>query len=106
MSNVVVVATFSLKPGQESAARAALVGLAEQTHAEAGCLAYALHEDPQDPLTLVGVERWTSAVALESHFQQPYVKDLLARADEYLSAPPEIRPLSPIPAGDPVKGSL
>ena len=106
MSQVVVVATFKLKPGQEDAARTAFADLVEKTHDEAGCLAYALHEDPKDPQTLVMVERWTSQVALENHFHQPYVKDLLARADDFLAAPPEIRPLNPIPGGDPTKGTL
>lgn len=106
MSNVVVVATFHLAPGKEEEARAAFADLVEQTHAEAGCLTYAMHEDPQDPSTLVGVECWTSQVALESHFQQPYVVALLKRADELLSSPPEIRPLAPLPGGDPSKGTL
>lgn len=106
MSQVVVVATFHLREGKEEEARAAFRSLAEQTHAEAGCLAYAMHEDPKDPRTLIGIERWTSSVALESHFQQPYVTELLARADDLLDTPPDIRPLSPMPAGDPTKGTL
>jgi len=106
MSPVVVVATFTLRPGQEEAAHAAFAGLVEQTHAEAGCLAYALHEDPRDPLTLVMVERWDSQSALENHFEQPYVTELLARAEEFLAAPPDIRSLVPVPHGDPGKGTL
>ena len=106
MSHVVVVATFTLKPGQEEAANAAFVGLVEQSHGEAGCLAYALHSDPQDPLRLVTIERWTEQSALDHHFQQPYVTELLARADEFLAAPPDIRVLAPEPHGDPAKGTL
>jgi quinol monooxygenase YgiN len=106
MSQVVVVATFALRPGQEEAANAAFASLVEQTHGEAGCLTYALHADPKDPLTLVMVERWASQSALDNHSQQPYVTELLARAGDFLAAPPDLRPLAPVPHGDPAKGVL
>jgi quinol monooxygenase YgiN len=106
MSQVVVVATFTLRPDKQEEANAAFASLAEQTHGEAGCLTYALHVDPQDPLTLVGIECWDSQPALDNHFQQPYVTELLARAGDFLAAPPEIRILAPVPHGDPAKGTL
>jgi quinol monooxygenase YgiN len=106
MSQVVVVATARARKGSEQAARDAFAALAEQTHAEAGCLAYALHEDPDDPQALVVVERWTSSVALENHFHQPYVKALPELAADLLEGTVEIRRLVPVPTGDPTKGTL
>ena len=106
MSNVVVVATFKIRDGKEDEALAALSSVIEQTHAEAGCLAYALHRDKRDPRTLVLVERWTSQVALDSHFQQPYVAQLGASAAELVSEPPVIVFTEPVPVGDPMKGAL
>jgi quinol monooxygenase YgiN len=106
MSQVVVVATVRAKDGQREAALDALRRLAEHTHTEAGCLAYAIHEDAQDRGRLVVVERWTSQVALENHALQPYLKEILGGAREILEGPPDVRVLTPVPAGDPVKGTL
>ena len=52
------------------------------------------------------MERWTSQVALESHFQQPHMVEILARVPELLEGAPVITPYEPLPAGDPAKGSF
>ena len=106
MSNVVVVATFKVQEGRVDEAITALTPVIEQTHDEAGCLAYALHRDVNDPLTLVLVERWTSQVALESHFQQPYMESLGQLAADLLSEPPTLNFCTPVPVGDDLKGAL
>ena len=106
MSNVVVVATFKAREGKVEEVIAGLSSVIEQTHGEAGCLSYALHRDANDPDTLVLVERWTSQVALESHFQQPYMAGLGELAAELLAAPPALHFCTPLPLGDPVKGAL
>lgn len=103
---ITVVATLITREGQEAAALEALTEAVRATHDEAGNLVYALHRDSQDPRVFVIVERWTSPVALESHFQQPHMVELLGRADALLSEPPTIRVCESIDAGDPVKGSL
>src|SRR3954447_16313774 len=106
MSQVVVVASFEVQDGKADEAEAALRETIEGSHAEAGCLNYALHRDNGDPNVFVLVEKWTSQVALDSHFQQPYVKALGDKAAGVLAAPPVIRFCTPIPVGDPMKGTL
>ncbi|MCU0313601.1 MAG: antibiotic biosynthesis monooxygenase [Solirubrobacteraceae bacterium] len=106
MSGVVVVAVFRAKPGRADEVLAGLRPVIEQTHGEAGCLTYALHRDNADPDRLVLVERWTSQVALESHFQQPYMAAVGELAGELLAEPPAIHFCTPLPQGDPVKGAL
>ncbi len=106
MSQVVVVATFQIKPDKVEEAHEALREVIESSHAEAGCQSYALHVAADDPTTMVMVERWTSQVALDSHFQQPYVAALGQKARDLVAAPPQILFLEPVPVGDPVKGSL
>ena len=106
MSNVVVVATFKAREGKVEEVIAGLTPVIEQTHGEAGCLSYALHRDVNDPDTLVLVERWTSQVALESHFQQPYMAGLGELAAELLAAPPSLHFCTPLPVGDPLKATL
>ena len=106
MSNVIVVATFKVQEGRVDEAIAGLTPVIEQTHDEPGCLSYALHRDVNDPLTLVLVERWTSQVALESHFQQPYMEGLGQLAAELLSEPPTLKFCTPLAIGDDLKGTL
>lgn len=106
MSQVVVTATFQVKEGHVDEGIAALTETITATHAEAGCLSYALHRDRHDPNTLVLIERWTSQVALDAHLQQPYVAALGAKAAELLAAPPQVRFCEPVPLGDPMKGTL
>jgi quinol monooxygenase YgiN len=106
MSNVVVVASFKVQDGRVEEAIAALAPVIEQTHDEPGCLSYALHRDVNDPLRLVLVERWTSQVALESHFQQPYLEGLGQLAQDLLSEPPTLSFCTPVPLGDDMKGTL
>lgn len=106
MSSVIVVATFKAREGKAEEVIAGLTPVIEQTHAEAGCLSYALHRDVNDPQTLVLIERWTSQVALESHFQQPYMAGIGDLAAELLAEPPRLNFCTPLPAGDAVKGTL
>jgi len=106
MSNVVVVATFKAQEGRLDEVIAGLTPVIEQTHDEPGCLSYALHRDVNDPLRLVLVERWTSQVALESHFQQPYMEGLGQLAQELLSEPPTLHFCTPLAIGDELKGTL
>ena len=106
MSRVVVVASFEVQEGKADEAEAALRETIEGSHTEAGCLNYALHRDNNDANVFVLVEVWTSQVALDAHFHQPYVAALGAKGAELLASTPVIRFCTPIPAGDPVKGSL
>ena len=106
MSGIVVVTTVHIKDGHHAAVVERLKGLAAQTHADVGCLAYAIHKDVDDPHVLVVVERWTSQVALENHLLQPYVRDIIDAAQELLERPPAPRVLEPVSAGDAGKGML
>ena len=106
MSRVVVIASFVAQEGKADEAEDTLRDLIEGSHAEAGCLNYALHRDNNDPNAFVLVEVWTSQVALDAHLQQPYVKALAEKAPGLVAAPPVVRFCSPVPVGDPVKGSL
>ena len=106
MSTVTVVATFNIREGREEEALEALRPVIEQTHDEAGCLNYALHRDRNDPSVLVIVERWTSQIALDNHFLQPYVAQLGTTAADLLTEPPVVRFCDPIPLGDTIKGVL
>ncbi len=106
MSEVVVVALLRAKPGHEDGVATGLGEAAEQTHAEEGCLLYALHRDPEDPTQFALVERWASGEALDEHFTKPYIQALGERAAASLAEPPQVRFLEALPVGDPAKGRI
>src|SRR4051812_5999361 len=106
MSQVVVVASFEVQDGRAEEAEAVLRETIEATHAEDGCLSYALHRDKNDPNVYVLVERWVSQEALDAHITQPYVTGLGERSAGVIAKRPVIRFCEPIPVGDTAKGTL
>ncbi len=105
MPDVIVVATFTAKPGLAQAIEAGLTQAIPPTHAEDGCLLYALHRGGPDDLTFTFIERWSSEAALAAHAAQPWVTGLSALADA-LAGPPRVETFRPVIAGDPEKGRL
>ncbi len=105
MSDVIVVATFVARPGHADAVETALRVPVAPTHAEDGCILYALHRGLGDPGTFVFIERWTSASALAVHAQRPWVTGLSAISD-LLTGPPTVATYRALPDGDPEKGLL
>jgi quinol monooxygenase YgiN len=106
MSEVVVVASFAARPGQEQEAEKFLWDLLATTHAEAGCLLYALHRGLDDPSRIVYVERWESRTLLERHLHSEHIQAALARVSDFFSADPDIVYYEAIPGGDAAKGTI
>ncbi len=106
MPEIVVVGSLRARPGQEAPAREALEGLVEPTHAEDGCILYALHQSPDDATRLAFVERWTSREHLDAHLRSPHIAALLERVDELFSEAPDIVVYDAVPLGQPQKGAL
>lgn len=79
-----VIARLKAKAGMEDIVSASLKQLIAPTRAEAGCLDYVLHRDNNDPAIWILYERWVSRAALDAHFQQPYMQQLLASAPQML----------------------
>ena len=68
MPEVVVVAVVTAADGKGAEVEALIRSLlVPPTHAEEGCIAFALHRDLADPHRRVLVERWTSRDALDQH---------------------------------------
>lgn len=105
MSEVVVVATFRAQPGRADEVEAGLGDAIRRTHAEPGCIRYALQRGVSDPDLVMLIERWASAEDLARHAEQPHVTGLADRLD-MLAEPIAVQVLSPRPAGDPVRGTL
>lgn len=106
MSEIVVVVVAQAKPGQGEAGLAAFAEVAVPTHAEEGCIAYAVHRSTSDPDQIVLVERWTSRQALDEHLATTHLQRFRASSAEIWAGPMTIVVTEPQPAGDPAKGTL
>lgn len=108
MAEVIGVVDIRTAEGRGQALQDAFSACAAGTHAEQGCLTYALHQDNADPLHFVLIERWRSQDDLDQHMTTPHVADLFAfaGAEGNLAAPPSLAFLSALGLGDPAKATL
>jgi quinol monooxygenase YgiN len=105
-AQVVVTAIVNVRPEAREEALAALTAGIEGTHAEDGCIAYALHEDTGQAGRFVIVEKWTSQEALEAHGQAAHLKAMFAVVGPLLAEPPTIVFTAPLAVGDPAKATI
>lgn len=101
---VVVVATIHPLPEH----REEIIALFEKTiarvHAEdKGCELYAMHQDAD---TLVMIEKWTSAEALEAHSTSAAMNDMNPAVEGKLAERTQLRIYAPHPAGTEEQGAL
>ncbi len=108
MAEVIGIVGITVEEGREDALKQAFEACAKGTHAEEGCLKYALHVDNADPRSFVLLERWRSQEDLDAHMTKPYVADLFAFAgtEGNLAAAPSLVFTSGLGLGDPAKGSI
>jgi quinol monooxygenase YgiN len=106
MSEVVVVGSFRAREGKEEEAAQAFRELVPPTHAEDGCILYALHQGSDDPTRLAFVERWESRELLDQHLGSAHVQAVLARAEELFADGGDIVVYDALPQGEGRKGSL
>jgi quinol monooxygenase YgiN len=91
LANIVVMRAQSGKSALLGDALGELVALTRQ---ELGCAVCELNQSAQDPDTWMVYERWKGQEAFDSHMKQPYVARFLARMDELVSEPAEVRPFN------------
>ena len=82
-----IVAHIQAKPGMEVRMKQDLLSLIIPTRAEAGCITFDLLADVKDPTKFVLYENWESQAALDAHFRQPYVKQVLQAYEVTLAQP-------------------
>lgn len=100
---VVIVASFTAKPESADAVRAACEKAIADVHDEPGCDLYSLHQTGD---TFVFIEQWADADALNAHMAAPAFGALSAAIGDHLAGPPDLKMLTPVPAGNPAKGQL
>lgn len=97
--SLVVVAHLRARAGKEDELLAQLADVTEATHAEEGCIRYAVHRDVEDAQDFTMIEQWASREALAAHFETEHLRGLLARADELLDQPPVVKTHVAVPVG-------
>jgi quinol monooxygenase YgiN len=71
-----LLVTIKAKAGQEKDLEAAFAPCIAATKKEAGCLAYELNRDPDEPTTYVMFEKFKNLAALEAHLKQEHTAKL------------------------------
>ena len=104
MPEVVVVAVLKVRPGQEESARQLVTSLVLPTHAEPGCILYAVNSS-EDGSVLNFVERWESSELLDTHLASAHITAFGANANTaFLSI--DVYRMEAVPIGEAAKGSL
>jgi quinol monooxygenase YgiN len=87
MTILTVIARIKAKPGMEKQMQQDLLGLLKPTRTETGCITFDLLIDINDPTVFMLYENWESQAALDAHFQQSYVKQVLTTYEVTLAEP-------------------
>ncbi len=86
LNALVVVATLEAKAGQLELVKAEAQQLIDLTRIEPGCVEYVLHQDNENPLVLVFIERWESKAALESHIASEHFQAFSAATKQAVAS--------------------
>lgn len=103
MANIFVLAFAQAKPGHAEQLKAAFCQAIPPTHAEHGCIKYALQQSQENKNEFVMVEKWRSKEDLDKHLQAPHIQQLFKQLPELLAAPIRIQVLDSIQEGSPEK---
>ena len=83
--------TFKVKAGEEKAFEEAFAPCIVATRKSAGCLAYDLNRDVDDPSTYSVFEKYATLKALEDHARAPHVVELLGKVPALIDGPPSVK---------------
>lgn len=87
---IAVIARIPIKEEKRTEAIEAFKELIAEVAKEEGTLSYTLNVAPNDPLTLVVLERYKDQEALNVHSSTPHFKAFSAKARELFAGRPEI----------------
>ena len=87
MTGLTVIARIKAKPGMEKQMQQDLLASLTPTRSEIGNITFDLLIDINEPTVFVLYENWESQAALDAHFEQPYVKQVLKAYEVTLAEP-------------------
>lgn len=105
---VVVVYRAIATPEHRTTVHDAFARIAPATHAETGCLGWAIHQGIDDENEFIEVSRWASLAASNEHGETEHVQWILGvlGADGVLQAPGVLSVTRALGFGTPEKGYL
>ena len=108
MSEIVVVVSLQAAEGKGDEIAKAFGEAIPPTHAEEGCVKYALHRDNADPDHFVHIEKWRSQEDLDAHMQTPHLGAVFAALSQpgIMAGGPKMWMLSSELIGDETKGTI
>ncbi len=89
-----LLVTFKVKAGNEKKFEEAFAPCLIATRKEAGCVAYFLNRDPDEPANYIMYEHFKSIAALESHLKEKHTQTLLATVIPMCDGDPKIKVLT------------
>ena len=87
---IVIIARFHAREGQEAAVASAISEVATPTKAEPGCKYYGAYSSTRDPRLHFIVSRWTDEAAFEAHAELPHTVRFLERVQPLIDHPLDI----------------
>ncbi|QIQ22073.1 putative quinol monooxygenase [Zophobihabitans entericus] len=81
MSQLNIVAIFTVKPEYDKEFRVEFKKIVEASRKEAGCVRYDLNQDTKNPLVYVFTESWASQQAIDEHNVTEHFKHFKAFID-------------------------
>ncbi|NNL87944.1 MAG: antibiotic biosynthesis monooxygenase [Marinicaulis sp.] len=79
---IIVSGKAKVKPGAVEKVRAVMEATIKATREETGCIDYSYGLDVLDPNTIVVLEYWETAEALQAHFTQPHMAEWMKALGE------------------------
>lgn len=104
MSAVVVTAVFTPLPGRRDELVGALRAGIEATHAEEGCLLYAIHDADDGTITMI--EKWATRSDLDAHATGEAIAIVQRDTAGLLAGPVAVTTMTPLPVGKADRGVL
>jgi quinol monooxygenase YgiN len=90
-SAIRLLAFLEAKKGKESELERFLLDLIPPTLQEPGNIAYVPHKSVENPQAFMFDELWENEKALEEHFKQPHMGNLIEKLNPLLERPLELK---------------
>jgi quinol monooxygenase YgiN len=87
---LVIVARFHARPGQEEAVAAALREVTPHTRGEADCLSVAVYRSLRDPRLFYVYSRWPDEAAFDRHAARPHTVRFIETVEPLLDHPLDV----------------
>ncbi len=87
---IIVTAQAQLKSEPSHLTQNYLKTIVDLSRQEKGCLQYDLLTSTLDPSMITTYEVWQDQSALDQHFIQPHIKELLSKADSLFDSPLDV----------------